>query len=124
LAAVFLVSLQELGNKLLASVNCIRLLELSELAILCGQEDLEQLQVVVRGLCWQGKAAIKQGSSVLIKLGDPNISELDVGVYTLQHNEQTLTKHIEQLEAEKQMAVQEARLFMAKNMRLAVSFTT
>lgn len=109
---------------MLASVNYNRLLELSELAVLYGQEDLEQLQVVVCGLCRQGKAAIKQGSTVLIKLGDPHISDLDVGVYTLQCNEQTLTRHIEQLEAEKQMAVQEARMYMAKNMKQAVSCFT
>ncbi|XP_021935983.1 charged multivesicular body protein 7 isoform X3 [Zootermopsis nevadensis] len=110
---------KDLGNKLLASVNCNRLIELNELAVLCGQEDLEQLQAIVHGLCQQGKAAIKQGNAVLIKLGDPHISDLDVGVYTLQCNEQTLTRHIEQLEAEKQMAMQEARMYISKNMKQA-----
>lgn len=121
MVTLFLVSLQDLGNKLLASVSHKGLIELSELAALYGQEDLAQLHVIIHGLCQQGKAAIKEGSSVLIKLGDPHISELDLGVYTLQRNEQTLTRHLEQLEAEKQAAVQEARIYVAKNMRQAVS---
>jgi hypothetical protein len=109
---------------LLASVSHNRLLELSELAALCGQEDVMQLQVVVHELCRQGKAAIKEDNGMLIKLGDLHISELDLGMYTLQHNEQTLTRHIEQLETEKRVAIQEAKMYVAKNMRQAVSFST
>jgi hypothetical protein len=123
LAALFLVSLQDLGKKLLASVIHNQLLELSDLASLCGQEDLMQLHVIVHELCRQGKAAIKEGNTLLVKLGDPHISELDLGVYTLKHNEQTLTRHIEQLETEKRVAAQEAKMHVAKNMRQAVSST-
>jgi hypothetical protein len=115
------VSLQDLGNKLLASVSHQQLLALTELSALCGQDDIMQLHVVVCGLCWQGKAAMKEGSDVLIKLGDSHISEIDLGVYTLKCNEQKLIRHLEQMEAEKQKMVQEARLFAGKNMRHAVS---
>lgn len=80
-----------------------------------------QLHVVVCGLCRQGKAAIKEGSDMIIKLGDPHISEIHLGVYTLKYNEQKLIRHLEQMEAEKQKMVQEARLFAGKNMRHAVS---
>jgi hypothetical protein len=83
-----------------------------------------QLRVVVHGLCLQGKAAVKEGKSLLIKLGDRHICELDVGVYTLEHNEHTLTKHLEQLETEKQAAMQEAKMYVARNMRQAVSSST
>lgn len=113
--------LQDLGRKLLASVIHNQLLELSELASLCGQEDLMQLYVVVHELCRQGKAAIKEGNSLLVKLGDPHISELDIGVYTLKCDERTLTRHIEELETQKRVAVQEAKMYVAKNMRQAVS---
>lgn len=118
-----LALLQDLGRKLLASAIHNRLLELGELASLSGQEDLMQLYVVVHELCRQGKAAIKEGNGVLVKLGDPHISELDIGVYTLEHNEQTLIRHIEELETEKRAAVQEAKMYVAKNMRQAVSST-
>jgi hypothetical protein len=80
-----------------------------------------QLHVVVHELCRQGKAAIKEGNTLLVKLGDPHISELDIGVYTLEHNEQTLTRHIEELETEKRVAVREAKMCVSKNMRQAVS---
>lgn len=116
---VHIAACKDLGKKLLASVIHNRLLELSELASLCGEEDLVQLHVVVHELCRQGKAAIKEGNSLLVKLGDPHISKLDLGVYTLEHNEQTLTRHIEQLETEKRVAVQEAKMYVAKNMRQA-----
>jgi hypothetical protein len=119
----FLALLQDLGRKLFASVIHNRLLELSELASLCGHEDLMQLHVVVHELCRQGKAAIKECNSVLVKLGDPHISELEIGVYTLEHNERTLTRHIEELETEKRVAVQEAKMYVAKKMRQAVSST-
>jgi hypothetical protein len=121
LAGLFLVSLQDLGNKLLASVNDKKLLTLHELAAVYGQEDVTQLHVVVCGLCQKGKAAIKEGSDVLIKLGDTHINEIDLGVYTLKCNEQKLIRHLELLEAEKQKMVQEARIFAGKNMRQAVS---
>jgi hypothetical protein len=120
----FLASLQDLGEKLLASVRHDQLLELGDLASLCGQEDLMQLHVVVHELCLQRKAAIKEGKSLLIKLGEPHISELDLGVYTLEHNEHILTEHLEQLETEKQAAMQEAKMYVAKNMRQAVRCST
>jgi hypothetical protein len=116
-----LVSLQDLGNKLLASVNHKQLLTLSELAALCGQDDILQLHVVVCGLCRQGKAAIKEGSEVLIRLGDTHFSEIELGMYILKCNEQKLIRHLEELEAEKQTVMQEARMFAGKNMRQAVS---
>lgn len=119
-----MTSLQDLGEKLLASVSHSQLFELSELALLRGQEDLMQLHVIVHELCQQGKAAIKEGNNLIIKLGDPHISELDLGVYTLEHNERTLTRHLEQLETEKRTAVQEAKMYVAKNMRQAVSCST
>jgi len=80
-----------------------------------------QLHVVVCELCRQGKAAMKEGSDVLIKLGDTRISEIDLGVYALKCNEQKLIRHLEQVEAEKQKMVQEARVYAGKNMRHAVS---
>lgn len=116
-----MVSLQDLGNKLLASVNHKQLLTLSELAALCGQDDILQLHVVVCGLCRQGKAAIKEGSEVLIRLGDTHFSEIELGMYILKCNEQKLIRHLEELEAEKQTVMQEARMFAGKNMRQAVS---
>jgi hypothetical protein len=99
----------------------MQLLALTELAALYGQYDVVQLHVVVCGLCRQGKAALKEDSDVLIKLGNTLISEIDIGVYTLKCNEQKLIRHIEQMEAEKHKMVQEARVFAGKNMRHAVS---
>jgi len=64
---------------------------------------------------------MKEGSDVLIKLGDAHINEIDLGVYTLKCNEQKLIRHLEQVEAEKQKMVQEARVYAGKNMRHAVS---
>jgi hypothetical protein len=64
---------------------------------------------------------MKEGSDVLIKLGDTHISEIDLGVYMLKCNEQKLIRHLEQVEAEKQKMVQEARVYVGKNMRHAVS---
>jgi len=121
LTRLFLVSLQDLGNKLLASVSHKQLLALTELAALYGQDDVMQLHVVVCGLCRQGKAAMKEASDVLIKLGDTHISEIDLGVYMLKCNEQKLIRHLEQVEAEKQKMVQEARVYAGKNMRHVVS---
>lgn len=121
LTRLFLVSLQALGNKLLASVSHKQLLALTELAALNGQDDVMQLHVVVCGLCQQGKAAMKEASDVLIKLGDTHINDIDLGVYTLKCNEQKLIRHLEQVEAEKQKMVQEARVYAGKNMRHVVS---
>jgi len=121
LTRLFLVSLQALGNKLLASVSHKQLLALTKLAALYGQDDVMQLHVVVCGLCRQGKAAMKDATDVLIKLGDTHISEIDLGVYTLKCNEQKLIRHLEQVEAEKQKMVQEARVYAGKNMRHVVS---
>ena len=104
-----------------------KLLELSELAELWGQNDLEQVLVLVHGLRHERKAAIQEGSPTLIKLGDIHITDADIGIHTLKKNEKTLSRHLEQLEAEKQAAIEEARTFVAKNMRQAVSmyfFTT
>ena len=115
-----LIYLQILGNKLI-SKHSNKLLELSELAELVGQSDLEQVIVLAHGLRQEGKAAIQEGSPTLIKLGAIQITDADIGIHTLKKNEQTLSRHLEQLEAEKQEAVEEARAFVAKNMRQAVS---
>lgn len=108
-----------LGKKFIGSQHRNKLLELSELAEFWGQNDLEQVLVLVHGLRQDGKAAIQEGSPTLIKLGDPNITDIDIGIHTLKKNEQTLSRHLEQLEAEKQAAIEEARIFVAKNMRQA-----
>jgi hypothetical protein len=64
---------------------------------------------------------MKEDNDVLVKLGNTHIGEIDIGVYTLKCNEQKLIRHIEQMEAEKQKMVQQARVFVGKNMRHAVS---
>jgi len=118
-AYVHVAACMALGKKLLASVSHKQLLALTELAALYGQDDVLQLHVVLCGLCRQGKAAMREGSDVLIKLGDTHISEIDLGVYTLKCNEQKLIRHLEQVEVEKQKMVQEARVYARKNMRHA-----
>ena len=111
-----------MGKQLLSEHNN-KILELNDLAELCGQSDLEQVLVIAHGLRRERKAAIQEGSPTLIKLGHTQITESDIGVHTLEKNEQTLSRHVEQLEVEKQAAVQEARAFLAKNMRQAVSIS-
>ncbi|XP_069698491.1 charged multivesicular body protein 7 [Periplaneta americana] len=114
---------KDIGKRLMSALKRSHtngLLELSELAKICNMEDLDQLLVVVHGLRRQGKAAIKEeGDDVLVKLGAPSITEVDVGIYSLRQNEQILVKHLEQLETEKETAVEEARTYVQKNMKQA-----
>lgn len=62
----------------------------------------------------------------LIKFGDgnnvPTISEIDIGTYTLEQNEKSLSKSIELLEDEIQDCVKEAKMQLSKNHRQMVSF--
>ncbi|KAJ9579748.1 hypothetical protein L9F63_004585, partial [Diploptera punctata] len=115
---VHVAACKAIGKKLLLK-HSNKLLELSDLAEQWGQSDLEQVLVLVHGLRQEGKAAIQEGSPTLVKLGDSHITDADIGIHTLKKNEQTLSKHLEQLEAEKQGAIEEARSFLAKNMRQA-----
>ncbi|PSN54778.1 hypothetical protein C0J52_01998 [Blattella germanica] len=119
-ALVYVAACKIVSNNLISN-HKEQLLELSELATLWGQQDLEQVLVLVHALRKEGKAAIQEGCPTLIKLGSPQITEVDIGVHALRKNEKTLTRHVEQLETEKQMAIQEARTYLAKNMRQAVS---
>ncbi|KAJ8969534.1 hypothetical protein NQ314_001717 [Rhamnusium bicolor] len=59
--------------------------------------------------------------TLLIKFGDGNkvtpISEIDIGIYTLEKNEKLISRNIESLEDEIQQCINEAKIHLSKNHR-------
>lgn len=66
-------------------------------------------------------------SHILVKLREtsskkkPTVTDVDLGIYTLSCNQRTLMHYIEQLEKEKQDAINQAKGYLAKGMRSTVS---
>lgn len=65
--------------------------------------------------------------TVLIKFANGEkvipISEIDIGIYTLEKNEKMISKNIEHLEDEIQKCLKEAKIHLSKNHRQMVSFS-
>lgn len=69
----------------------------------------------------------EEGDTLLLKFGDGTevvpISEVDIGVYTLEQNEKSLSRNIELLEDEIHACIQEAKTHLSKNHRQLVSLS-
>ncbi|KAJ8961427.1 hypothetical protein NQ318_014674 [Aromia moschata] len=114
-------------DSLLASVpnkNKNKLISLHDLLIILGKgtDQAENVKLLLHYLCIQRKiAATKLNKTFLIKFGDGSkvmqISDIDIGIYTLEKNEKLLAKNMELLEDEIQTCHKDAKLHLSKNHR-------
>ncbi|KAJ8921779.1 hypothetical protein NQ315_008405 [Exocentrus adspersus] len=108
-----------------------KLINLQEVLTLLGKTsvDIDNVKLLLHNLTNQhlvdtvvlNQDQNKQLETVLIKFGDGAkvmpISEIDVGIYTLEKNEKLILKNIEELEEEIQTCVREAKMNLLKNHR-------
>ncbi|KAL1505932.1 hypothetical protein ABEB36_005379 [Hypothenemus hampei] len=84
---------------------------------------VENLKLLLHYLERQGKISVKSVPSykisndtvtLLVKIGDSPITDIDVAIYTLDHNEKLISKHVENLEDQIEVCIQEAKQHLGK----------
>lgn len=137
---VHLDAVRKDADELLASMNDYKnkVINLEELLTLrnCDIDNINNFKLLIHYLVTQHKASIKilNGSvhndtennlkQFLIKFGDKNvpaITDIEVGIHTLEQNEKALLKNVETLENEICKVREDAKLHLMNNRRQIVS---
>lgn len=121
---------QKNGEKLMEAVKGVQeeeLLSIDRIKELLQTNSDEMVELVIHWLELKGFVHVaRHDNTTLVKMTtnknkSKEISEVDLAVFSLHKNEQTLSKNLEQLELEKQNIEQEARSYLRKGMRQVVS---
>lgn len=138
---VHLDTIRKDAEELIVSINNDnknKVINLEELLILknCDVDKIHDVKLLIHYLVKKGKASVKilnmsageddenNMKQFLVKFGDKNvqpITDIEVGIHTLEQNEKTLLKNVEKLENEINKVKEDAKLHLINNRRQVVS---